>query len=154
MSQYSLKEPVYQEFGYKYNTLTPKFEANTHVGLTSSGQFLDSIPLNINSDATLLFQAYNRVTPVAIRVYTALLMRLISNDKPVRATVNELRCDIGLTPKSKRVDDAIHELERERLILRQKQNYKDIYINPLFAWTGDRMQYFDPSTLPLLPEED
>lgn len=143
-------QPIKVAIPYQYNLLKPTFSSKSSI----SQPFTEQNSSGINFDAHNLFELTVRVTPVAIRVYMALLTRLICNDKPVYCTVNTLKADINDSKKSKSVERSIKELEREKAIFRQRYDYNNFYINPLFAWTGDRVSYFDASTLPLLPEED
>jgi len=155
MSQYSLKEPIIGAKGYDYNLVKVPLEGKNSIGTTLTGEIIDLNPSNIHFNATLLFEMSIRITAVAMRVYMALLKRMVSNDIPITCYSSVFRTDIKDPQKSKKVNWALQELEREKMILRNKDNLTTYYINPLFAWTGDRTRYFDPSTLPLVdPEEE
>jgi len=150
MSQFSLKQPILGEKGYDYNLLKRDSFDKPFIGITSKGSLIDLMPSNIHFERTLLFEMSLCITPVAMRVYMALLKRMISNDVPVKCYASYFRDEIGDFKKSKKANVALQELEREKMILRQVGHLTTYYINPLFAWTGDRTRYFDPSTLPLI----
>lgn len=154
MSQITEIQPIKEKFLFNSPRLRIKSDPEPWIGLTLSGQNLDKTPSNINLDARYLFNLCVRARPVAMRVYMALLTRLVCNDEPITWTIKDLKSHLGYSKHNCAVQQSLKELERERAIIRNKGDYTRIYINPLFAWTGDRVSYFDASTLPLLPEED
>jgi|GEM_PF-4672389 len=154
MRQNTVIQPVKSGIGYPLTLSEPTFSEDIALTINPLGEYADNNPCHVHFDARLLFELTVRVTPVAIRAYMALLTRLIRNDQPVYFTSGEMKIAINQCLKSCKVQLAFKELEREKAVFRQKGDYNNFYINPLFAWTGDRMQYFDPATLPLLPEED
>ena len=154
MSQLSAIQPFQGQFLLSSPRLRVKSDPEPFIGSTLSGEFLDKTPSNINLDARYLFNLCIKISPQAMRVYMALLTRLIRNNDPISWTIKDLKLQLGYSKQNCTVQQSLRELERERAIIRNKGDYTTFYINPLFAWTGDRMQYFDPSTLPLLPEED
>lgn len=140
--------------GYDYEAITPLTGYNPSQ-LTFSGLNLTEFnPSQVTIDTKTLYDTVKGITPVAYRIYMSLLTRLERNDLPCVASIADLKSEFNHLKKSTKVFLAMKELESVRLVFRTKGKYNDFYINPLFAWTGDRRQYFDESTLPLIPDED
>ena len=154
MLQNPVIQPVKSGFGYPLTLSKPTFNRDYSFGINPLGETIQDERQIVTLDARYLFELSVRVNPVAMRVYMALLTRLIRNDEPIYFTSGEMKLEINQPLKSCKVQSAFRELEREKALFRQKGDYNNFYINPLFAWTGDRRQYFDESTLPLIPDED
>ena len=87
----------------------------------------------------------------ACATYFQLLTELKDNRKAVYYHQTDLRNDATDVKARSTFDEYLEELCKSGLVFRFRSH--QFYINPLYAWVGDRSQYFDIDRLPFKPAD-
>lgn len=84
-------------------------------------------------------------------IYFHLLKELKDNRRAVLYNQTKLRNDATNIGSRVTFNEYLEELCESGLVFRFKSH--EFYINPLFAWVGDRSRYFDVDRMPFKPSD-
>jgi len=144
------KQANIENISYNYSDIQPITGEFKDIAFVAGVGMVDLLSVKIHLDLSLLLPAFMQLPASSLRIYIVLLKRLERNDMPVFLQPSDIKQELGHKQQSTDMFTAARELERFRLIIREKGKYNYYWINPLFAWVGERTDYIDSSTVPFM----
>jgi hypothetical protein len=100
----------------------------------------------VKIDSIALATVFNKLRVKDFKYYFFMLERLVRNDEPVFVPHREMRLALG-DNSVQTVSQAIARLAAEGLIIPEPKGRGKYFINPAFAWKGNRLEYLDLGAL-------
>lgn len=101
---------------------------------------------DVQIDTLSLCLVSSSLTRYSFRIYIYLLSLLKDNRRSIKVHSTELRNKSTDLSKRQVFDEHLEILLSSGLVWRYRSH--EFYINPLYAWVGDRALYFDVDRLP------
>lgn len=105
----------------------------------------------VHIDTTLFYPKISILRRYSCSIYFYLLTLLKDNRQPIKIHNTMLRNESTNITIRNTFDNYLLELLQSGIIFRFKSH--EFYINPLFAWVGDRSRYFDVDRMPFKPSD-
>ena len=99
-------------------------------------------------DSIALFAKVSQMQRYSTAIYLHLLTLLEDNRQPIRIHNTQLRNAATNLTRRITFEPYLNALIDSGLVFRYRSH--EFYINPMYAWVGDRAQYFDADYLPIV----
>ncbi len=105
----------------------------------------------VQIDSARLMLVFANIRAKDFKYYFYMLSLLERNDKPVKVVINDMRV-ILKDRLREQTSQGVNRLVAVGLLLRVESKQSLFFINPVYAWRGNRFDYLDLSELEVIAE--
>lgn len=105
----------------------------------------------VQTDPARLMLVFAQLRAKDFKYYFYVLARLERNDKPIRISIADMREQLKEKWKEQ-VYQALTRLCVVGLLFKVEAKFEQYLVNPAYAWKGNRFDYLDTDSLPIINE--